>query len=179
MRYRLPVPSRFLASLLLALAATPAGAAEPESLQAAEPVASGSGPLEAATSVELLRPADGRDGAAGVFVPAKRLEAGDEVYYTIRVTNPGRTAVRDVVVTKLMPFGVSFTPGSAVGPDCETQFSADGGKSFATADELRIPVFGARPRKAEPADYTHLRWVLRRPLAPGATAILRFRATFS
>ena len=28
------------------------------------------------------------------------------------------------------------------------------------------------------AQYTHIRWQLRNPLAPGATALARFRATF-
>jgi hypothetical protein len=32
--------------------------------------------------------------------------------------------------------------------------------------------------KAPAGGFTHLRWSLRRPLPPGATALLRFRATF-
>jgi hypothetical protein len=32
--------------------------------------------------------------------------------------------------------------------------------------------------EADPLQLSHLRWNLRRPLAPGATALLRFRATF-
>ena len=34
-------------------------------------------------------------------------------------------------------------------------------------------------RKILPSDYTHVRWILGKPLAPKATALLRFRATFT
>ena len=179
---RMPTPARaLLACLALTFAASaPADDRDSAPQEAAEPVATGSGPLRVETRVELLELERGPDGQpVGRFVAAGRLEAGDEVHYTIRVENPGRVAVHDVVVTKLMPFGVGYMEGSAVGPDCETQFSVDGGRTFAPARGLRVEAFGKPVRKAEPADYTHLRWVLRRPLAPGAVAILRFRATFS
>jgi uncharacterized repeat protein (TIGR01451 family) len=97
-------------------------------------------------------------------VPAGRLEAGDEVHYTIRVRNPGTEAVTDVQVIKRMPEGVQFIDGSAVGPACDVEYSTDGGQTFAPEP---------------PAErFTHLRWSLRRSLPPGATALLRFRATF-
>ena len=105
-----------------------------------------------------------REGDPPRFAIARRLSAGDEVHYTIRVRNPGKEPVRDVQVTKRMPFGMQYLPGSAAGPASDIEFSADGGRSF-----------HARP---ETADYSHLRWNLRRPLPPGATALLRFRATF-
>jgi hypothetical protein len=33
-------------------------------------------------------------------------------------------------------------------------------------------------RKLLENDYTHVRWVLKKPLGPASTALLRFRATF-
>ena len=105
-----------------------------------------------------------RAGEPPRFTVARRLAAGDEVHYTIRVRNPGQQPVRDIQVTKRMPFGMQYLPGSAAGPASDIEFSTDGGRSFQ-----------ARP---ETADYSHLRWNLRRPLAPGATALLRFRAKF-
>ena len=105
-----------------------------------------------------------RAGAPLRFAVARRLSAGDEVHYTIRVRNPGQQPVRDIQVTKRMPFGMQYLPGSAAGPASDIEFSTDGGRSFL-----------ARP---ETDDYSHLRWKLRQPLPPGATALLRFRATF-
>jgi uncharacterized repeat protein (TIGR01451 family) len=142
-----------------------------------EPVAVGSGPLTTAVIVETLLPGEDPDHASGQrFVPADRIRAGDEVHYTIRVTNPGRMPVREVIVTKRLPFGLTYVGGSAVGPATTVQFSVDSGESFAAAADLRV-VTGGQTRPAAPADYTHVRWLLKRPLAAGATALLRFRAT--
>jgi uncharacterized repeat protein (TIGR01451 family) len=144
------------------------------------PVATGSGPLTATIEAETLRVVEQPDGsAARSWEQATRLSAGDEVYYTIRVHNPGKAEVADVVVTKRLPLGVHYKRGSAVGPACDVQFSIDGGNTFAPAGQLGAGSGGKPARKVAPSDYTHVRWILSRPLAPGATALLRFRATFT
>jgi len=163
-----------LLGLTLAFAAVPASAdadAEPRN----DPVATGSGPLEVAFVVETLVVEETAGGQeVRRWQPAGRLSAGDEVHYTIRVRNPGKAPVGDVVVTKRLPYGVHYLRGSAAGPACEVQFSVDGGGSFIS------PANGTRAsRKQPPSDYTHVRWILTKPLAPGATALLRFRATFT
>jgi uncharacterized repeat protein (TIGR01451 family) len=154
-------------------------AQEPDNQPAA--VATGSGPLETTIAVEILEIDSGPgDQEVRRWIPAQRLNAGDELHYTVRVRNPGETPVSDVVVTKRLPFGVRYHPGSATGPACKVHFSADGGATFA----VPAPAKTAGPRKnartAMPThEYTHVRWVLEKPLAPGATALLRFRAVFS
>jgi uncharacterized repeat protein (TIGR01451 family) len=139
-------------------------AAEPDLTTAGAAIATGSGLLATEIVVEKLEPAEPPERPAARFVPAGRLEAGDEVHYTIRVRNPGKDPVTDVQVTKRMPFGLHYLPGSATGPACDIEFSADGGTTFLAA-----------PGKGE---FTHVRWTLRRPLPAGSTALLRFRATF-
>jgi uncharacterized repeat protein (TIGR01451 family) len=164
------------ASLALLSPAIPAQ--EPEAQNAA--IATGSGPLEATITAELLVIEHGPNEAeVRRWVPARRLSAGDEVHYTVRVRNPGEEPVSDVVVTKRLPFGVRYQPGSATGPACDVEFSVDGG-NFAKPELPRAGSGKKSARKPAPApEYTHVRWVLRRPLAPGATALLRFRAVFS
>jgi uncharacterized repeat protein (TIGR01451 family) len=133
----------------------------------ADIVAIGTGPLVTEIVVEKFEVEKRADATEERrFVAATRLDAGDEVHYTIRVQNPGDEPVLDIVVTKRLPFGVVYSPGSAVGPACDVELSSDGGATFAPAT-----------RKAA-ANYSHVRWILRRPLSPGATALLRFRATF-
>lgn len=150
--------------LLLFGVASAVLAAEPELTAAGAAVATGSDLLETEIVVEKLLPADPPSRPNARFVPAERLEAGDEVHYTIRVRNPGTNPVTDVQVTKRMPFGLHYLPDSATGPACEIEFSADGGTAF-------------QPQPAAD-EYTHVRWTLLRPLPPGGTALLRFRATF-
>ena len=150
--------------LLLLGLANPGLAAEPELTAAGAAIATGSDLLETEIVVEKLLPADPPARPTARFVPAGRLEAGDEVHYTIRVRNPGTNPVTDVQVTKRMPFGLHYLPDSATGPACDIEFSTDGGITF-------------QPRPVAD-EYTHVRWTMRRPLPPDATALLRFRATF-
>jgi uncharacterized repeat protein (TIGR01451 family) len=149
--------------LLLGLGSA-ALAQEPGLAAAGAAVATGSDPLETAIEVEKLEPADPPLRPQARFVPPARLEAGDEVHYTIRVRNPGQRPVTGVQVTKRMPFGLRYLPGSATGPASDVEFSSDGGKSFTAS--------------AQGGEFTHLRWTLRRPLPPDSTALLRFRARF-
>lgn len=144
--------------------------------------ATGSGPLETSIEVQKLVASTGPDGQeARHWVPARRLNAGDEVHYTVRVHNPGTQPVESVVVTKRLPFGVRYLRGSATGPAAVIQFSLDGGKTFATPEALSRAAGAGKKnqRKALENDYSHLRWVLGKPLGPNSTALLRFRATFS
>jgi uncharacterized repeat protein (TIGR01451 family) len=167
-----PFPALLLAGLVCA--GTAVGANDPDL-----PVATASGPVEVTADVERLHQARARDGTvAAEFVAAGRVRAGEELHYTLRVRNPGVAPVRDVQVTKRLPFGVRYVDGSAVGPAIKAEFSADGGNRFGPARDLRIAAPGQPERPAEPRDYTHVRWILQRPLAPGATALLRFRAHF-
>jgi uncharacterized repeat protein (TIGR01451 family) len=158
-----PMARPLLGLLLLGLGAF-AHARAAEITAAGAAVATGSDLLETEIVVEKLQPADPPSRPHARFVPAVRLEAGDEVHYTILVRNPGKSAVTSAQVTKRMPFGLHYLAGSATGPACDIEFSTDGGKTFA-----------ARPQDG---DYTHVRWTMRQPLPPESTALLRFRATF-
>jgi uncharacterized repeat protein (TIGR01451 family) len=153
---------------------------DPESASLAE--ATGSGPLETSIEVQQLEVSKGPGGQEiRRWVPAERLNVGDVIHYTVRVRNPGKQAVDTVVVTKRLPFGVRYLRGSATGPAAEVQFSIDGGKTFATPEALARAASGGKKgqRKALENEYTHVRWVLSKPLSPASTALLRFRATFS
>jgi hypothetical protein len=85
--------------------------------------------------------------------------------------------LRNVAVVQSVPANTTYLADSAAGPGADVSFSVDGGRSFAPAQALRIEVEGAQ-QLAQAAQYTHIRWQLRNPLAPGATALARFRATF-
>ena len=111
------------------------------------------------------------------FVPARLLEQGQIVYYTVRITNESTVPLRNVAVVQPVPANTAYVADSASGPGADVVFSADGGRSFGPASSLTVQVEGAT-RPATAAQYTHIRWQLRNPLAPGATALARFRATF-
>jgi uncharacterized repeat protein (TIGR01451 family) len=108
------------------------------------------------------------------MVPAKRLSQGQVVYYTVRITNPTPVFANNVVVNQMVPANTVYMEGSAVGPGADIEFSVDGGVTYARAEDLKLDD-GTR---APPERYTHIRWRLQNPLAPGAVALARFRATF-
>ena len=77
----------------------------PDSVSVAE--ATGSGPLQTSIEVQKLEVREGPGGQeTRRWVPAERLNAGDEIHYTVRVRNSGKQPVDTIVVTKRLPFGV-------------------------------------------------------------------------
>lgn len=109
------------------------------------------------------------------MVPASRLAQGQVVYYTVRITNPTPIFANKVQVSQMIPANTTYLAGSASGPGADIEFSIDGGQTFASANQLKL----ADGTLAPPGRYTHIRWRLHNPLAPGATALARFRATFN
>jgi uncharacterized repeat protein (TIGR01451 family) len=110
------------------------------------------------------------------FVPAGRIQEDDEIYYTVRIRNATGETVTHVTVARPIPANTIYVAGSAVGPAAVVTFSVDGGLTFASADALATRSPDGLERPASAADYTHIRWQLNYPLAPGATALARFRA---
>jgi uncharacterized repeat protein (TIGR01451 family) len=112
------------------------------------------------------------------YHPATAIVQGQTVFYTVRIHNPTPVPARDVVTVQRIPVNTSYVEGSAAGPGADISFSADGGQSFASQNELRITDTNGAARRPAAAEYTHIRWRLRNALAPGATALARFQAVF-
>ena len=135
--------------------------------------------LDNTTTAELrttiTRPGE---GPRSVFVPAVHVREGEEVFYTVRVRNTGSTPTQPVVITKAIPRNTRYVAGSAAGPGADVDFSIDGGRTFDSPQQLVTRSKAGRNERASVDSYTHIRWQLRYPLAPGAVALLRFRVVF-
>jgi len=101
---------------------------------------------------------------------------GDVVIFTTTYTNTGKDPATGVVVTNPVPEHMVFVAGSAEGKDCRIEFSADNGKTFASADKLTVTAKDGKVRSAGAEDITNIRWTLLKPLAPGAAGSAAFRA---
>lgn len=119
---------------------------------------------------ELRVPVDTQNKAYH-FVPASTLVQGQEIFYTLRIHNPTDKALSAVQVVQPVPSNTRYVAGSATGAGAEISFSIDAGVTFAKAADLQDPSGSAAP-------YTHIRWQLPYPLAPGAVLLARFRAVF-
>lgn len=135
--------------------------------------------VESELIAEVRRDEIGPSGqSAKIFMPAAVLRQGEEVFYTVQVLNPAGEFARQVTVEQRIPQNTLYVPGSAAGPGTQITFSADGGRTFVAENELTVTSPSGASRPATPRDYTHIRWKLHHPLAPGAVALLRFRAVF-
>jgi uncharacterized repeat protein (TIGR01451 family) len=118
--------------------------------------------------------------AAGVEelkrVPADKVAPGMSVIYTLSAKNTSAAPVADVVMTDPIPEQMEYVDGSVSAENARVTFSVDGGKTFAAKDALKVRGEDGAMRAAVPADFTHIRWQLEKPLGPGEVRAVSFRA---
>lgn len=131
-----------------------------------------------ALETTLERVHERADGGApsAELEPAHDLAPGDEVIVTVTFTNVSGHPAHDVRITTRVPPALSYVAGTAVAPGARILYSIDDGARFAPQEELAVIGDDGRQRRAQAADYTHVRWVLAVPLDPGARGTARFRA---
>lgn len=119
----------------------------------------------------------GKDGKKTLtLAPVEKAVPGTEVIYTTTFENRINKAAENIVISNPIPNHTKYTAGSAFGKDCEIQFSVDGGKSFAVAENLKIKGASGEERTALPKEYTDIRWIYKGKLAPGKSGEVGFRS---
>jgi uncharacterized repeat protein (TIGR01451 family) len=136
--------------------------------QAPNPIA-----IKAIAEVELRTTEQGRESVK--LMPADRVVPGDRVFYTLEVRNTDGALIVAPAVTYPIPEHMQYVADSAVGPGAEVSFSVDGGRSFDTAENLKVRTPEGSLRAAVAADYTDIRWQLKKNLKGHAVAFVRFR----
>ena len=110
--------------------------------------------------------------------PVEAAEAGDVLVYTLRIANEGPAPALKAKVLDPIPRGTVLIAGSASGDGTRITYSIDGAESFATYPITRTAVRDDGTRTEVPVgmdEYTHVRWTLMEPLAPGQTRIAQFK----
>jgi uncharacterized repeat protein (TIGR01451 family) len=130
--------------------------------------------VKAVAEVETPAVQGGRDVVK--LVPANRLVPGDQVVYTLEIRNPGRTAVRNPIVTFAVPSHMMYVADSATGPGAEVRYSVGDGQFFDRPENLRVSDADGHARAAKPGEYTYIRWQLKNTLKSKSVAFARFRA---
>jgi uncharacterized repeat protein (TIGR01451 family) len=117
-------------------------------------------------------------GGAAKLAPASAVSPGDVVEYVLTYRNEGDAPAADARIDDPIPKGTVYLANTASGEGAEVTFSSDGGKTVAPAVKLtyeyRLPSGAVEKRVATPAEYTHVRWTLKK-VAPGATGKVAFR----
>lgn len=155
--------NKLIASLLLSLlAVTPALAQDT---------------LELTAQVLQEVESRGKDGKVRKQrVPAAKVVPGTEVIYVITYRNKGAQPAEKVVINNPVPAELAYKGSSASGQNAKFEVSVDGGASYGVLPSLRVTGADGKPRPAQPADVTHLRWTLARTVAPGAEGTVSYRA---
>lgn len=119
----------------------------------------------------------GKDGKKEIKrVSPDKAVPGTEVIFTNTFENIGGKTASDIVINNPIPADMEYKGGSAFGKDCAIVFSADGGKKFGHAEELKIKDAEGKERTALPSEYTHIRWSYKGQLAAGKSGEVGFRA---
>jgi hypothetical protein len=82
----------------------------------------------------------------------------------------------DIVINNPIDKRTTYKAGSAFGKDTVIVFSADGGKTFDSADKVKVRGADGKQRAAVPAEYTNIRWTYKGQLQPGKSGAVGFRA---
>ena len=109
-------------------------------------------------------------------VPATKVPPGVAVIYTLHADNKGAKPADDVVVTDPIPEHMDYVDGSASTQGTRLTFSIDGGKTWAAKETLKVRGKDGALRAAQADEITHIRWQFEKPIAPGESRAVEFRA---
>ena len=111
-----------------------------------------------------------------VDVAKAKVLPGDTVFFMTAYTNIGKQPADTVVITNPVPEHMVYADKSAEGKGTRIEFSVDGGKSYAARDKLMVTDAQGKKRAATVADYTHIKWIVIKPVTPGAKGSVSFKA---
>lgn len=121
----------------------------------------------------------GPDGKARTeWQEVKKANPGETIRYTIAYRNAGTSEAREARIVGPVPKETTYVPGSASAEGADVDFSLDG-KSFQPAPQLkykvRQPDGSSSEREATPDMYTHVRWMLKKPVPQGGAGSVSFK----
>lgn len=111
-----------------------------------------------------------------VRIPAVKVLPGEEVIYTITFENVSDKAADKFTIVDPVPEHMFYKGGSAAGKGTDITFSVDKGKTYDTPEKLKVIGEDGKERKAEPHEYTNIRWIVTGSLKPGEKGKVEFRA---
>lgn len=107
--------------------------------------------------------------------PVSKAIPGTEVFYTTTFKNVGTKPAGNIVINNPVPANTSLVAGSVFGTNTDITYSVDG-KTFATADRLKVKDKDGKEVTATAADYTAIRWAYKGELAAGKVETAGFRS---
>jgi uncharacterized repeat protein (TIGR01451 family) len=147
-------------------------------LVSATPLAAQSAELKPLVITARNQTADSAKAAGAQRTDLAMARPGDRLGYTLAFTNTTKGTVKNVQFVDPLPQGLVYRIGSARADQAvRIDYSIDGGKSYAAQPVVVVMENGKRVEKPAPRTaYTHIRWTVIGPLAPGAQVTAGFQA---
>lgn len=101
----------------------------------------------------------------------REVAPGDRLVFVLNYRNAGNSPTERFVITNPMPAAVRYADAGTDRP----LVSVDGGQSWGHIEDLSVSQADGRRRSAQPADVTHVRWTLQKPVPAGGSGKLIFR----
>jgi len=141
------------------------------SLIAALPAAAQDRPVQLASSVQLVVPADAATGEPEHLAAATSVVPSDQLVFAVRYRNTSAAPVSDLLIVNPVPASVRITQQSANA----NEVSVDGGSSWGNLSDLVVTRADGSTSPATVDDISHLRWKVTL-IEPGQTGSVAFRA---
>ncbi len=133
--------------------------------------------VEFSNKAEVIVTVANKDGTKETKrVPAKKVAPDGEVIYTTTFKNISVKPISNITITNPIPANMVYSADSASGESTTITYSVDGGKTYAAAETLSVTGKDGKPRPAQAADYTGIRWLYKGDLAAGKSSAVIFKA---
>lgn len=120
--------------------------------------------------------AEGKPELKRVDATRTKVLPGETVIFTNYYSYSGDKPATDVVIKNPVPANMVYVDGTAEGKETKIEFSVDKGKTYAAPSMLNVVSSDGKERRAVAANYTHIRWTIKKPLLKGAKGSVSFRA---
>jgi uncharacterized repeat protein (TIGR01451 family) len=113
-------------------------------------------------------------------IPLDKASPGDVVIYTITYSNVGKGPVLDAVIVDPVPKGVRYIADTAEGKDAEIMYSTDNGRTWQTPPiemQIKKPDGSLEKKTVSAERYTHIKWMIKKPVASGQSGRVSFKVT--
>jgi uncharacterized repeat protein (TIGR01451 family) len=133
--------------------------------------------VEFSNKAEVMVTVANKDGTKETKrVPAKKVAPDGDVIYTTTFKNTIDKPISNIMVTNPIPANMLYTADSAAGANTVITYSVDNGKTYDAPEKLTVIGKDGKPRPAQAADFTGIRWIYKGDLATGKSSEVTFKA---
>ncbi len=110
------------------------------------------------------------------ILPATKVLPNTMLLYTNTFTNISDVPADNIKLINPIPKHTLYQTGSAHGKNTDITFSVDGGKHWAKPEALTVLDKDGNAIPATAKDYTHIRWIYMKNLAPAEQQNVTFKS---